>query len=108
MKRVAFFRKYAGGTLRGTLPWGIPAFRHTYVNKYQYLLAKKESGELSILLQLGLPLYLTFWMEICEFHINHPEFSQFQVALHFNTSKKTVWRAYHLLDELFTATPGDR
>lgn len=68
------------------------------MNKYQYLLAKKESGELSILLQLGLPLYLTFWMEICEFHINHPELSQFQVALHFNTSKKTVWRAYHLLE----------
>ena len=68
------------------------------MNKYTSLLAKKESGELSILLQLGLPLYLTFWMEICEFHINHPELSQFQVALHFNTSKKTIWRAYHLLE----------
>ena len=30
LKRVAFFRKFAEGTLRGTLPWSIPAFRCTY------------------------------------------------------------------------------
>ena len=59
---------------------------------------KKENGELSILFELGLPVHLSAWMEICAFHINHPELSQFQVALHFNTSKKTIWRAYHLLE----------
>ena len=59
---------------------------------------KKESGELSILFELGLPVHLSGWMEICEFHIKNPELSQFQVALHFNTSKKTIWRAYHLLE----------
>ena len=68
------------------------------MTKYEYLLSKKENGELSILLELGLPAYLIFWMEICAFHINHPELSQFQVALHFNTSKKTIWRVYHLLE----------
>jgi hypothetical protein len=34
-----FFRNYAGRS---------NSFRHNYVNKYTYLLAKKESGELSI------------------------------------------------------------
>ena len=67
------------------------------MTKYSYLLKKKKPEKLSILLELGLPAYLIFWMEICEFHINYPELSQFQVALQFNTSKKTIWRAYHLL-----------
>jgi len=68
------------------------------MNKYQYLLAKKESGELSILLELGLPVQLLTYMEICAYHLAHPEFSQWKVSLQFNTSKKTVWRAYHLLE----------
>ena len=60
---------------------------------------KKETGELSILFELGLPLHLMFWMEICEYHLTHPGQSQWQVAVHFNTSKKTIWRAYRLLNE---------
>ena len=95
---ASFFRKYAGGTLLDTSSLRIPAFRCTYMNKYQYLLSKKESGELSILFELGLPVHLSGWMEICAYHLAHPELSQWQLALHFNTSKKSIWRAYHLLE----------
>ena len=87
--RFFFFRKYAG---RSNL------FRHTYMTKYEYLLRKKQSGELSILFELGLPVHLVTYMEICAFHLAHPELSQFQVALHFNTHKYVVWRAYKLLE----------
>lgn len=74
------------------------------MNKYEYLQEKKQNGELSILFELGLPVHLVFYMEICAYHLAYPELSQFRVALHFNTSKKTIWKAYHL----FTAIPGDR
>lgn len=67
------------------------------MTKYEFLLSKKESGELKLLLEIGLPLHVTFWMDICEYHLAHPDLSQFQMALHFNTSKKTIWRAYSLL-----------
>ena len=67
---------------------------------YEYLLAKKESGELRILFALGLPTQITQWMEICNYHLRHPELSQLKVALHFRVSAKTVWRAYKLLKSI--------
>ena len=72
--------------------------RCIYMTKYEYLLSKKESGELSILFELGLPVHLVSYMEICAYHLSNPELSQWQVALHFNTHKYIVWRAYKLLD----------
>ena len=67
---------------------------------YNYLLNKKQSGELSILLRyLELSPKFLQWMDICEYHLRHPEKSQFQVALHFNVNKKTIWRAYKLLNQ---------
>ena len=97
---VSFFRKYAGGTLLDTSSLRIPAFRCTYMNKYQYLLSKKESGELSILLQIGLSVNILQQMEIYAFHLNHPNLSQLQVAIEMRTSKITVWRAYLSMSQL--------
>ena len=59
---------------------------------------KKETGELSILFELGLPVHLVSYMEICAYHLAHPELSQWQVSLHFGTSKRKIWNAYHLLE----------
>ena len=64
---------------------------------YEYLLAKKESGELRILFALGLPTQITQWMEICEYHFRHPELSQLKLALEMGVSKGAVCRAYALL-----------
>ncbi len=70
------------------------------MTKYSYLLKKKESGELSILLQLGLSTQILSQMEICEYHLSHPRESQFQVALRLHTNKLAVWRAYKLFETI--------
>ena len=68
------------------------------MTKYQYLLSKKGSGELSILFNdFELPLKYQLWMEIYEYHLEHPQKSQWQVSLAFRVSKGTVWNAYRFM-----------
>lgn len=69
------------------------------MTSYEYLLAKKESGELSILLQIGLPVNILTQMEIYACHLAHPDLSQWKMALHFNVSKKTIWNAYRAMSQ---------
>ena len=69
------------------------------MTNYEFLLAKKSSGELKTLFALGLPVSLLQWIDIYAYHLEHPELSQFQVALHFKISKSVVWKSYHLLNE---------
>ena len=61
---------------------------------------KKESGELSILHRLGLPVQITLQMDIYAYHLEHPDLSQWQVSLIFNVSKSTVNRAYQFMSQL--------
>ena len=61
---------------------------------------KKEEGELSILLQIGLSVNILQQMEIYAFHLNHPNLSQLQVAIEMRTNKITVWRAYLSMSQL--------
>ena len=63
---------------------------------------KKESGELSILLQIGLPVNILKQMDIYAYHLEHPNLSQFQVALHMRVQKFTVWLAYRAMNEPLT------
>lgn len=63
---------------------------------------KKEIGELSILLQVGLPVNIIAQMDIYAYHLAHPNLSQFQVALKFNVSKHTVWNAYHYMNQVLS------
>ena len=86
-------------TLFDTLSSSIPLSTYD-MTKYDFLLQKKASGELKVLLLLGLPTQLLFHMEICAFHLENPHLSQFQTALEMNTSKRMVQRAYDLLEEL--------
>ncbi len=95
---VSFLRKYAGGTLLDTSSLRNPAFRCTYMNKYQYLLSKKESGELSILFELGLPVHLSGWMEYYAFHLAHPEKSNVEISYYFTATKSTIQRAIAFMD----------
>jgi len=67
--------------------------------KYEYLLDLQESGELKKLFALGLPNYYLFFMAIYAYHLEHPKASQWDMALEFNTSKKTVYRAIHTMEE---------
>ena len=73
---------------------------HTYMTTYNYLLNKKSSGELSILFQLGLPVQFTFQMRIYSYHLEHPNLSQWQMALQFDCSKSTIHRAYLTMEQV--------
>jgi len=66
---------------------------------YEYLLSKQESGELKTLLALGLPSYYLFFLEIYTYHLNNPKASHWDMAMEFNTSKKTIYRALHTLSQ---------
>ena len=68
------------------------------MNKYQYLLSKKESGELSILFELGLPVHLSGWMEYYAFHLAHPEKSNVEISYYFTATKSTIQRAIAFMD----------
>ena len=72
--------------------------RCTYMNKYQYLLSKKESGELSILFELGLPVHLSGWMEYYAFHLAHPEMSNVEISYYFTATKSTIQRAIAFME----------
>ena len=94
---VSFFRKYAGGTLRGTLSRAF-RLRRTYMTKYEYLLSKKESGELSILFELGLPVHLSNWMEYYAYHLAHPKMSNVEISYYFTATKSTIQRAITFME----------
>ncbi len=95
---VSFFRKYAGGTLLDTSSLRIPAFRCTYMNKYQYLLSKKESGELSILIKdYGFPSYYPQWMEYYEFYCAHSTMSYSELSCYFHVTRSTIYRAVQFM-----------
>ena len=70
------------------------------MNKYQYLLKKKESGELSILQrEFGLPSHLSNWMDYYAFHLVHPKASYYEISYHFHVTKSTIDRAVHFMDQ---------
>lgn len=69
------------------------------MTNYDYLLAKKENGELNILIQLGLPLHILTWMDAYAYHLENPDASQFTVALKFRISKKWVYECYRFMNQ---------
>jgi len=69
------------------------------MTNYDYLLTKKEEGELNILIQLGLPLHILSWLEVYTYHLENPHASQFKVALKFNISKKWVYKCYLYMNQ---------
>ena len=72
---------------------------HFLYDNLQLSAQKKESGELSILLQIGLPIQVLTQMDIYASHLVHPNLSQWKVALHFNVDKKTIWNAYRFMSQ---------
>ena len=60
---------------------------------YDFLLAKRASGELKTLFALGLPVHLALWMDYYEFYLEHPEFSYREISYYFQATKSTIERA---------------
>lgn len=67
---------------------------------YEYLLLKQASGEIKVLFRLGVSTSLPMYMDIYQYHLQHPQMSQFQVCLAMNVGKSTVQRAYLLLSQV--------
>ncbi|MBO4249810.1 MAG: hypothetical protein J5884_00990 [Paludibacteraceae bacterium] len=71
------------------------------MNKYQYLLEMQQSSQLQLLIkEFSFPTHYLSWMEIYRYHLDHPKLSQFQVALHFGTSKFKVFRVYLFMNQV--------
>ena len=95
--------------INGSLHYEVSRFfvitKHSFIKHYDSLhlpAQKKESGELSILLKVGLPVNICMQMDIYAFHLAHPNLSQFQVALHMGVHKYTVWLAYRAMNQPLT------
>ena len=70
------------------------------MTKYQYLLAKQESGELSMLLrEFGLPSHLSQWMEYYEYHLLHPALNQLELSQDFKVGHSTIQRALAFMNQ---------
>ena len=68
------------------------------MTKYEYLLSKKERGELSMLFELGLPVHLSGWMEYYAYHLVHPEMSNVEISYYFTATKSTIQRAIAFME----------
>ena len=69
------------------------------MTNYDFLLEMKLSGRTKALLSVGVSTSVFFWMDVYAFHLHHPLLSQWEVALYFNVSKKTIWKAYRFMDQ---------
>ena len=70
------------------------------MTKYEHLLELKHSGELKLLMtEFSLPTHFLSWMDIYQYHLDHPKLSQFQIALHFDISKAKVWEVYQFMNQ---------
>ena len=73
------------------------------MNKYQYLLELQQAGTLKILIkEFGFPTHFLNWMEIYQYHLEHPKLSQWQLSLKYDVSKKTVWMIYRFMNQELT------
>ena len=71
---------------------------------YEFLVAKKESGELQQWYQLGLPVHLSQWMEYYAYYLEHPEKSYFQLSLKFEVTKGTIYNAVMFMRQEFSVS----
>lgn len=70
------------------------------MTKYQYLLSKKESGELSILFNhFELPLKFQQWMDIYTYHLEHPELNYIQLSNDKKCGTTTICRALSFMNQ---------
>lgn len=67
---------------------------------YEYLLEKQASGEIKVLFALGLSTSIPMYMQIYEYHLTHPQESQFEVSLAMDVCKATVHNAYFFMSQV--------
>jgi len=68
---------------------------------YEFLKEEREAGRLKKWLLLGAPTQLPKWMEIYQYHLLHPTFSQLELANNLNVGHSTVQRALSYMKQEF-------
>ena len=64
---------------------------------YEFLLAKRLSGELRQWYQYGLAPQTEQWMTYYEYSLSHPDESQLEIANHFGRGHSTIQRALQFM-----------
>ena len=64
---------------------------------YEFLLAKRLSGELRQWYQYGLAPQTEQWMTYYEYSLSHPDESQLEIANHFGRGHSTIQRALEFM-----------
>ena len=69
------------------------------MNNYQFLVSEREQGCFGEYMRRGLiGLNLSMWMEIYQYHLEHPEASTWFVANTFDISQKHVRNIYSYME----------
>ena len=69
------------------------------MNNYQFLVSEREQGRYDEYMRRGLiGLNLSMWMEVYQYHLEHPEASTWFVANTFDISQKHVRNIYSYME----------
>jgi hypothetical protein len=69
--------------------------RHTSMTHYQFLVSEREHGNFNEYMRRGLiSSNLFLWLEVFEFHLDHPKASTWLIANKFGISQKHVRNIY--------------
>ena len=69
------------------------------MNNYQFLVSEREQGRFGEYMRRGLiGLNLSMWMEVYQYHLEHPEVSTWFVANTFEISQKHVRNIYSYME----------
>ena len=70
------------------------------MNNHQFLVSEREQGRYDEYMRRGLiGLNLNEWMEVYQYHLEHPEASTWLVANTFNISQKHVRNIYSYMED---------
>ena len=70
------------------------------MNNYQFLISERECGRLDEYIDRGLLSTKFFlWLEVYQYHLDHPNASTWFVANYFGISQTHVVRIYRYMEE---------
>ena len=69
------------------------------MNNYQFLISEREHGKFNEYMRRGLLSTKFFlWLEVYQYHLDHPNASTWYIANYFNISQPHVRRIYAYME----------
>ena len=70
------------------------------MNNFQFLISERECGRLDEYMRRGLlSTKISRWLEVYQYHIEHPDASTWFIANYFDISQTHVVRIYRYMEE---------